>query len=161
MNLNVVTFKKGERVYKKFVDEWFLENLKLLNKLKNLKNKNKLKSMEVSLVFVSKAKIKKLNTQFRGVPKATDVLSFDGDGFVSLGELIFCMDVVREKAKASKLPIKCYLVMLMTHGMLHLLGYEHEEGGADETEMFTLQNKIMRKVAAKLAHEHKTSFDVL
>lgn len=161
MTLNIVTFKKGERVYRAFLQEWFCESFNFLKKTTNLKNKKKLLSVEISLIFVSKAKIKKLNKDFRGVSKPTDVLSFDGDGFVSAGELIFCMDVIKEKARATRLPVKCYLVMLLTHGFLHLLGYEHENGGLDEEQMFTLQNKIMRKVAAKLAPDYKTSFDVL
>ena len=160
MRLEITKFVKSERVYQDFLIEWFDLCLKYLAKEPQLKNIEKLKAMELSAVFVGESKIKKLNKGFRGVNKATDVLSFDGDGFVSLGELIFCMDVIKFKAKSSRLNSRLYLGMLMLHGMLHLLGYEHEQGGSDETEMFSIQDKILRKVASKLAPDHKKDFDV-
>jgi len=160
LRLELTKFIKGQRVYQDFTRQWFQEILKNLNKEKALKNASKLKALELSLVFVSRSKIRKLNKNYRKLNKETDVLSFGGDGFVSLGELIFCMDVIKFKAKKQNLPVKLYLGMLLLHGALHLLGYEHEHGGQDEHEMFRLQNKIMRKVASKLAPEHKRDFDV-
>lgn len=160
MRLEFTNLVKNERVYKKFTEQWFDEVLKKLLETKNIKSNFKLKASELSLVFMSQSKIKKINAEFRKVNKETDVLSFDGDGYVSLGELIFCMDVVKRKAKASKLPIKLYLMMLMTHGILHLLGYEHEESAQKEREMFLLQDKLMRSVASKLAPKYKKDFDI-
>ncbi len=161
MDLNIITYEKNQRVYKAYLSEWFLEVLQVLKKEKPLKNKDRLKAMELSLVFVNEKRAKKINFEFRGVNKATDVLSFLGDGFVSLGELVFCLSKVHEKAQNSGLQVKHYMALMLTHGVLHLLGYEHENDAVREKEMFKLQNKIMRKVAAKLAHEHKTSFDVI
>jgi probable rRNA maturation factor len=160
MRLEITKFVKNERVYQDFLEEWFDLCLKNLAKEQKLKNSSILKSMELSIVFVDESKIKKLNKKYRNVNKSTDVLSFDGDGFVSMGELIFCMDVIKFKAKSSRLSSKLYLGMLMLHGILHLLGYEHEQGGRDETDMFNLQDKILRKVASKLAPDHKKDFDV-
>lgn len=160
MQLEFTRFVPYQRFYKSFVSEWFFENLKALKKEKSLLNKNRLEARELGFVFVDKAKIKELNKKYRGVDKETDVLSFDGDGFVSLGELIFCMDVIKEKAKSSNLPVKLYLSMLMTHGLLHLLGYEHELNQTDQQKMFALQDKLMRKVASKLAPDYKKDFDI-
>jgi len=160
LHLEITRLVKGERIYKDFLSEWFALTLKKLLKVKNVKSIEKLKAMELSVVFVDKKKIKKLNKKYRGFNKATDVLSFDGDGFVSAGELVFCMEVIAGKAKSLKLPAKVYLGMLMIHGILHLLGYEHEHGGVEEAEMFSLQDQIMRKVASKLAPDHKKDFDV-
>jgi len=161
MQCEVTKLIKGERVYQQFLLDWFALTLIELKKHKSVKAKEKLSAFELSLVFVGSQKIKILNQKFRGYAKPTDVLSFDGDGRVSLGELIFCAEIVKKKAKKLRLPAKVYFGMLMIHGILHLLGYEHEQGGAQEAEMFSLQNKIMRKVASKLAPEHKTDFDVV
>ncbi len=152
---------KNERIYKNFLNKWFIEVEKILLKEKKLANKKNLQATEISLVFVTKKKIQKLNKKFRLKNKATDVLSFNGDGLVSLGELIFSMEVIKDKAKNARLPIKYYLAMLMTHGILHLLGYDHQLSHLEELKMFKLQNKIARKVAAKLAPKHKTFFDIL
>lgn len=161
INLEFSMLTKNERVHKRFLTQWFEEVQKTLKLEKSLTDKQKLKAMEMSAVFVSSKQGRKLNKQFRQVNKPTDVLSFDGDGLVSLGELIFCMEVVKEKAKKAGLPIRYYLAMILTHGVLHLLGYEHEEDEEKERKMFKLQDKIMRKVAAKLAPSYKTSFDIL
>ncbi len=161
IELGFSVLTENERLYKDFLNEWFLEVQKVLKTEKGLLNKERLKTFEMSAVFVPKKQIKKLNKDFRAKNKETDVLSFDGDGMVSLGELIFCMEVIKDKAKKLKLPIRYYLAMLMTHGVLHLFGYDHELNEAEELKMFKLQDKIMRKVASKLAPGHKTSFDIL
>ncbi len=161
MKLEISMLVLRERVYKDFLRLWSEEVQKALVQEKKLKNKKRLDALELGVVFIPTRKAEQLNQEFRGVPRATDVLSFDGDGLVSLGELVFCMEEVKKKAKKANLSIKHYLCLLLTHGILHLLGYEHEEGGQKEREMFRLQDKIMRKVAAKLAPDCKTAFDVL
>ena len=160
MHLEFTKFVSNQRVYKAFLESWVLETLKLMSKEKDLLNRSRLKCQELSLVFVSQKKIKELNDQYRSVSKETDVLSFDGDGVFSLGELVFCLDVVKLKAQKSKLPIKLYLSMLTVHGLLHLLGYDHELSSVDEQKMFALQDKLMRKVASKLAPGYKNDFDI-
>jgi probable rRNA maturation factor len=160
MQLEFTKLVERERIYKDFTQIWVEELFSCLLKERKLKNKSKLKASELSLVFVSKVKIKKINSEYRKVKKETDVLSFDGDGRVSLGELIFCMEVIKEKAQKVKLPLKLYFMMLLTHGVLHLLGYEHEESAQKEREMFLLQDKLMRSVASKLAPRYKKDFDI-
>lgn len=151
--------KKNQKIYQKFLEEWFYEIVKALEK-ENLKKPNLLKAQEVSLAFVSKVKIKKMNKDYRGLNKATDVLSFSGDGIISLGDLVFCLDKIKDKSKNSDLSLKHYLAFLLTHSSLHLLGYEHEASRRLEKEMFLLQNKVVQKVAKKLAPGYKKSFTV-
>jgi len=161
LNLEITRLTSREKIYKEFIQEWFkLSRAALLKERQNIKNSDKLNAVELSVVFVDCRKIQELNQTYRSVDRPTDVLSFDGDGVVSMGDLIFCMSVVNEKARAVKLPAKVYLGMLLVHGLLHLLGYEHEQGGDAEAEMFRLQDQIVRKVASKLAPKHKTDFDV-
>lgn len=160
MNLEVTKLTEKERVYKDFLQDWFKLTLKTLKKTPGIRCADALLASELSIVFVDEKRIQELNKNYRGMNNPTDVLSFDGDGVVSLGELIFCMSIIKSKAQSLNLPSKVYLGMLLIHGVLHLLGYEHEQGGEKEAEMFRLQDQIVRKVASKLAPNHKTDFDV-
>ncbi|MCJ8277720.1 MAG: rRNA maturation RNase YbeY [Bdellovibrionales bacterium] len=103
---------------------------------------HKIKKSELTLAFVEKSHIKKLNKQFRGKNKPTDILSFDGFEPGELGELVLCGDIVDLQAKEHKLGKNEELGYLLIHGVLHLLGYEHEKGGAEEKKMFALQDQI-------------------
>ncbi len=82
----------------------------------------------LSLVFISKEEIKKLNKKYRGKNKPTDVLSFSAQGGPAwggeaekkiLGEIIICPEIVKEKKEDIK--------KVFIHGILHLLGYDHEK----------------------------------
>ena len=89
----------------------------------------------ISVVIVDKETIHEINKTYRGVDKVTDVLSFafeDSEGATPagiriLGEIYLCIDKAKEQAKeyghSSKREI-CYLTI---HGLLHLLGYNHEK----------------------------------
>ena len=154
----VISQIPGEKIFKEFTRNWIDHFLKIYFNQKNIKNKPLKSCKEISVVFVSTATSKKLNYSYRGINKPTDVLSFDGDGVVSLGELVLCKEVIRKKSTTSALGVKLYIQLLVSHGLLHLLGYTHENSKKDEKEMLTLQNKLVRKVAAKLAPNHKNDF---
>ena len=91
------------------VDEKFLEGVAK----KVLKGENR-KEMDLSVVFVSKDKIRELNKKYRKQDKLTDVLSF-GEG---LNEIVICPAVVKTKKN---------LARVLIHGILHILGHEHSE----------------------------------
>ena len=154
----VISQVEGEVIYKEFTKTWVERFLKAYFSEKKIKNAQYKNCNEVTVVFVSEATSKKLNKTYRGLNKPTDVLSFEGDGQFSLGELILSKAVIKEKAKTSKLGIKLYIQLMVSHGLLHLLGYVHETSKKDEEEMLKLQNKLVRKVAAKLAPNHKNDF---
>lgn len=88
----------------------------------------KIKNKELSLAFVNDAEIKKLNFTYRGINKATDVLSFAGDG-ECLGEIIIDYDQVKRQAGDFKNSAEQELIFILTHGLLHLIGYD------DKTDM--------------------------
>ena len=96
---------------------------------------------EVGFAFVSAAKIRELNKQFRGKDKVTDVLSFpDGDinpetGKKFLGDVLIC------KAEAKRRGMS--IVLLQSHSILHLFGYDHETD-ADYIKMCELQDEIIK-----------------
>ena len=114
---------------------------------------------EISLTFVHNPQIRKLNAQYRGVDRATDVLSFaledDSDDSPilldpelaaqipeNLGDLFISIDKVAEQARFLGHSADRELGFLIVHGFLHLNGYEHEQKD-DEEKMFKLQEEIL------------------
>ena len=97
---------------------------------------------QLILAFVDSAGIKKLNKTYRGKNKPTDVLSFEPIEEKDLGELVLCPSVLRKQAKDHKLPYEMELGYMVLHGVLHLLGYEHEKSAKEAKKMFRLQEMI-------------------
>ncbi|MFR0581391.1 rRNA maturation RNase YbeY [Limosilactobacillus mucosae] len=114
---------------------------------------------ELSLTFVHNPQIRKLNAQYRGVDRATDVLSFaledDSDDSPilldpelaaqipeNLGDLFISIDKVAEQARFLGHSADRELGFLIVHGFLHLNGYDHEQKD-DEEKMFKLQEEIL------------------
>ncbi len=81
------------------------------------------KSYELSIVYVSPAKMKKLNMQHRGMDYATDILSFPLGK--KSGEMILCSSAIAKKAPKFGMTEKKYNVFIVIHGLLHLKGYDH------------------------------------
>ena len=100
----------------------------------------------LTLVFLNRSEAAKLNLEFRGKNYATDVLSFESLEEESLGELVFCYDVLVAQAKEHKLPLRDELAYLMLHGLLHLLGFEHEQGGEEAEKMYQIQDEIYSSI---------------
>ena len=112
---------------------------------------------EMSLTFVKNPEIKEINAKYRGVDRATDVISFaindDDEKIVmddemaamipkDLGDLFISIDKVKEQALFLGHSEDRELGFLVVHGLLHLNGYDHDEP-ADEEKMFSLQEKIL------------------
>lgn len=101
---------------------------------------------ELTLVFLNRAEMKKINFQFRKKNKPTDVLSFESEDPTSLGELLFCLDVLKIQAKQQKHSLEQEFLYMMIHGILHLLGYDHELSKKEEKLMFRLQDQCFKKL---------------
>jgi len=117
----------------------------------------------ISLAFVGKEEIKKLNKKFRKKDEATDVLSFNLDESFGaaqdkkyLGEIVICPDIVKENASAYakssgatkkkyKDEFKKEMMKVFIHGILHLLGYDHEKSEKEAEIMEAKQNKYLGK----------------
>lgn len=136
----------NSRMPKKFIARWLDETKKRLPQ----NCRRKIKSRELIIVFAKKGEIKGLNMQFRGRPKSTDVLSFDPIEDNSIGELILSPAVIKKQAKSHRLTYKHELGYCLIHGFLHLLGYEHEQGGKEARKMYRLQDKIFSQLSRKL-----------
>lgn len=100
---------------------------------------------QVVIAFVNAAEMKRMNKKFRGKNYATDVLSFAPTEDGSLGELVFCADVLRKQAAEHQLSFEQELTYMMIHGLLHLLGYDHETSDTEAKQMFTVQDAIFAK----------------
>lgn len=96
----------------------------------------------LSIVFVDEERMQALNSGFRKKDYATDILSFQGEPPEELGELVVCLDVLKDQAKRHKHPLSHEAVYLVLHGILHLLGYNHESGGRQAVRMYSLQDRV-------------------
>lgn len=95
---------------------------------------------ELSVVFVSAKEIRRLNREFRGKDKPTDVLSFESIEESSLGELVIAVDVIRAQAREHSLSLQDELGYMLLHGILHLLGYDHGR------VMFGIQDQVFDRL---------------
>jgi len=98
-----------------------------------------------TIAFVYDKTMRQLNRQFRGVNKATDVLSFpteDGDE-KNLGDIAISVDTATTQAKQNGLTLDEEVAQLILHGLLHLSGYDHE---TDKGEMNRLELRLRRKL---------------
>ena len=108
---------------------------------------------ELSVVLVDEAAMEQLHVQWMDEPGPTDVLSFPmdelrpgSDGEESapglLGDVVLCPQVAARQAQQAGHTMQDELLLLTTHGILHLLGYDHAEPD-EEREMFGLQRKLL------------------
>ncbi|KYG64358.1 rRNA maturation factor [Bdellovibrio bacteriovorus] len=148
MQLLIVNESK-HAVPRKFITEWMEEVVGELKKRRILKAAHAKK--ELTLVFLDKKPAQKINFEFRGKDYATDVLSFDSMDPISFGELVMCPEVLKRQAKEHKLSFQHELGYMLLHGVLHLLGYDHETNEKDAKEMFDLQDAVFEKLLKKLS----------
>jgi len=113
---------------------------------------------EVSIVLTGSETVKQLNRDYRGVDEHTDVLAFymlpqkeadfsfalPPDGVTRLGEVIISYPQAVEQAREQGHSTEKELALLIIHGILHLLGYDHEEP-EEETKMRTREKELLEK----------------
>lgn len=107
-------------------------------------------SAELSMLFVGADHIRRLNARYAGDDYATDVLAFpmsedDDDEPLMVGDVVVCPEVARDNAAKAGTTLERELQMLVVHGTLHLLGYDH-------------QNDAQRAAMDKRMHEIVDSF---
>jgi len=114
---------------------------------------------ELSVVFTDSERVRELNRDYRDVDEATDVLAFHmlpveggddsfampGDGVARLGEVIIACPQAVAQAKDQGHSAKRELTLLIIHGVLHLLGYDHEEA-EDEAEMRERERDLLESL---------------
>lgn len=103
---------------------------------------------EVSLVFLNNRQMQWYNRAYRKKDAPTDVLSFavnevTQEGCHFLGDILISVEKAADQAASKRHSLGREMQILMLHGMLHLLGYDHE---ADSGEMDRLESKLRKKV---------------
>lgn len=102
---------------------------------------------EVSVKFTSDEEVRELNAAWRGKDKATNVLSFpmadEPQNAPMLGDIVLAEGVCAREAAAKNVAIDTHATHLVVHGMLHLLGYDHETGDVDAEEMEAIERKAL------------------
>ena len=113
----------------------------------------------VSIALVSDGTMRRLNREFRAKNRPTDVLSFPqssapsaAPGGRALGDLAIATGVARRQARELGHSIETELKVLALHGLLHLLGYDHE---ADEGQMARAEERLRRKAGLPLGLIHR------
>ncbi|HOJ49764.1 MAG TPA: rRNA maturation RNase YbeY [Spirochaetota bacterium] len=132
MNISVLVNNKTKikiKNLKKFVKQVF--------ELLNVKG-----VFEISIVFCNNEFITELNKKYRGKDYPTDVLSFEGiDNF--LGDIVISIEKANEQKNES---LKKEIEDLLIHGILHLLGYDHEKNEEEYIKFFNIQKNILENI---------------
>ena len=107
----------------------------------------------LSLAIVTDQDMQVLNSRYRGMNSATDVLSFSGNGD-ELGDIVIAAGVLSRQASAYGVPLADELRRLVVHGVLHLSGLDHNDDDPDDP-MLALQDRILADTvgAVRIAHE--------
>jgi probable rRNA maturation factor len=118
---------------------------------------------EISISLVNNKEMRSLNMEYRGIDKETDVLSFPMAEFIdevlekededaeyieeeiALGDIVISMEKALEQSEEFGHSFNRELAFLLVHGMLHLLGYDHEDG-ASQGEIFDKQELILKEM---------------
>ncbi len=121
---------------------------------------------EVSVTFTDNAQIREMNRKFRGIDRATDVLSFplfDYEGeseeppvdelMGMLGDVVLSLEQAALQAEEYGHSFEREVAFLCVHSMLHLLGYDHETGEEDEMDMRHRQREIMDRMGLAVEHD--------
>ena len=131
-----------------------------------LKSEDPYGSSAISLVIADDETLRQLNLEFRGLDETTDVLAFpledefhvDGgtaEGFpdfpdesAPMGEIVISYPQAKRQAQEAKKPLRSELALLVVHGVLHLLGYDHAEP-EEERLMWAKQDGVLANIALK------------
>ena len=122
--------------------------------------------MSISLVIADDETVHHLNLEYRDMDETTDVLAFplwesrereapDADGFVlpseetaPVGEIVISYPQAARQAREGKRPIRAEIALMVVHGVLHLLGYDHADP-QQESHMWARQDEVLARVPIK------------
>ena len=115
------------------------------------------RNQEVSILLTGDKYIRRLNQEFRSIDQPTDVLSFpqnaDEDPYIPeeviLGDIAVSLDIAKAQAKEHGLDFKEEVILLLIHGILHLLGYDHEISEQEEKQMRNKTRELFKLIFPK------------
>ncbi len=142
-----------EMDFTNYQDSSFDEYQKIYNSLatRTFAKLNKKENYYLSVILVDDDFIHRINKEYRHIDNSTDVISFafldDDEGLnnneiIDLGEIIISTDHAKKQAEEYKHTLKREMSFLFVHGLLHLLGYDHQNI-EEEKKMFSLQEEIL------------------
>ncbi|HJN73419.1 MAG TPA: rRNA maturation RNase YbeY [Myxococcota bacterium] len=108
-----------------------------------------LSESELSIVLCSDDHIRELNARWRGHDAPTDVLSFPMDDERVLGDVVVSLHTCRRQAAERQHEVLDELRVLLVHGLLHLLGYDHETGAEGLAEMAAAERRLLGRLQWK------------
>lgn len=117
-------------------------------------------SAEISVKFVNDDEIQELNREYRNIDRSTDVLSFplgengvydvnNDTGAKMLGDIVISIDHAIEQADTYGHSLEREIGFLTVHSMLHLLGYDHEQGGLEAVRMREKEETALTQLGLK------------
>ena len=138
------------------IDNYGYKDYDYLNEvIEHTMKKLDVKKSLFDIIFIDDEEMHKMNKEYRGIDRTTDVLSFALNDnkhinpiLNSLGDIFISIPKMIEQAKEYGHSEKRELSFLVVHGMLHLLGYDHMEK-EDEEIMFGLQKEILEELGIK------------
>lgn len=109
---------------------------------------------EISISFVSNEEIREINKEFRNIDSVTDVLSFplgengeydlnNDTGALELGDMVISIERAEAQAKEFGHTLQREVAYLTVHSMLHLLGYDHVNGGLEQVRMREREEEVL------------------
>jgi rRNA maturation RNase YbeY len=108
---------------------------------------------ELSIALVGDAEIQALNARYRRKNYPTDVLSFPADEKAAhvrlLGDVVISVDKARRQAKERGRTLEDEMAVLLIHGILHLMGYDHERSAKEARRMKRLERKVYSVLCAR------------
>lgn len=147
-----VTQREIEKYAVSAVKKW-LKKAMVLPEVKKRIIENESSSYQVDISICNAARMAQLNAAFRRKPDPTDILSFPTDEFFQrqgvLGDLVLCGPVAIRQAKELGHPWKTEVDVLLVHGILHLLSFDHEISEKEAKEMSRLERKILGSTVGK------------
>lgn len=138
------------------LDDWcpyvfrWLQRKKLLTSAQNKK--------ELLLVLVNSRDSARFNKAFRKRDKPTDVLSFAPIEKTGFGELVLCVPVLKIQARDHGQSLEKELGYMIIHGVLHLLGFDHEKSPREARRMFKIQDDLFMDICTRhdrMPHGHR------
>lgn len=106
----------------------------------------------LNIIFLPASSIKDLNSTYLKKNYVTDILSFAPTDEGHLGELALCEEKIISQAKDSKHSLEAEIFYLILHGILHLLGFHHEESKKEAKKMYQIQDSLFEEWRKQLTH---------
>ena len=153
MRLRIIQKVKSKFISKKQIQEslTFFQK-ELISKKADKKKLNQ----NILIVFTSSEEMKQLNQNYLNKNNATDILSFSSMEKNSLGELILSVEKIKLQAREHGLSFQEEMIYLILHGILHLLGYHHEQGGEEAKETYRIQDLLFQAWQDKFQNSART-----